>query len=129
MHLLQIILLAANSICESPAFIALAPVASAATALVADEHAAHAHHGDANSAAKGGAQVAGPADAGDQSPHHAPTPGTSCPMAMACSVTAVVTQVPEVASTIVEVPTLRARHVVSTPRTVHGAPEPPPPRA
>ncbi|GAB1344132.1 hypothetical protein [Gemmatimonas sp.] len=129
-HLLQIVLLAANSICESPALTALAPAAAdVAAAPDAASHAAHAHHVVSGDAQTTGAPVADSTDGSTQAPHHAPTPGATCPMAMACSVTAVVAQVPEVASTIVDVPTIRVWHVVATPRTVHGAPEPPPPRA
>lgn len=121
-HLLQVILLAASAVCD--------PVATAVSMDAAQSVAvapAHAHHGHGLVATG----VAPAADEGLQqtAPAHHKSQNSSCPMAMACTVTAVMAPVPSIASSVVQVPTLPVVHTASAPLSMRGAPEPPPPRA
>lgn len=141
-HLLQVILLAAGAACD-PATAqgtahhllpTVAPAAAVLSSSDAGQPAAHAHHDAAHDAAGHHAhtasgtptsQVAVPSEHGhDHGPQH-----TTCPMAMACAATAVMTHVP---SWPVQVITLASRVVTyetGAPDAARPAPEPPPPRA
>jgi hypothetical protein len=133
-HLLQVILLAASAVCDLPgaasAHTAHAAQVTAAAVGSDDQHRAHHAQPEHDHAGRGepGAELS--ADQSSQHPsHHTPAQNAACPMAMACTVTAVVAPVPTFVTTEVQVPTLRVPHTASAPLSLRLAPEPPPPRA
>lgn len=139
-HLLQVVLLAASAVCDpvtggashdsltmAPPVIASVHAPSSAPhtaheAPVAANHHGH-HHVPASSA--DAAHPSSPDTA--PAPHHAPS-GAPCPMAMACTVTAIVAPVPTIATREVFVATERVTERTTAPRSTRVAPEPPPPR-
>lgn len=113
-HLLQVILLAASAVCD------VAPSAAPTTAsIVADATRAqgdgHAHHGDTR------------APSTPATPHHE-SHTTACPMAMACASSAFMAPLPVVVSREVAVESARIGNDSVELRSMHLAPEPPPPR-
>lgn len=125
-HLLQVILLAVSAVCE-PRMV-LPGHASAAgqtiEAHVASAHQLVGHHAAVPHAATGADTAAPGAPA-----HHAPDSGAPCPMAMACTVSAVLAPSPTFVTTEVLVENPRLAHLATAPRSTRLAPEPPPPRA
>lgn len=107
-HLLQLVLLAASAACELGATAPHGP----------------SQHGVAQHA---------PAHAGHHSPQHSQQPDQSpdagCPMAMACSATAIVVEIQTITTHVVVTPTRVLSLDVDTPTSVRPAPETPPPRA
>jgi len=154
LHLLQVILLAASAACDRQAVhrdarlgAAVATLRSASVppsgaSMVHDGHApgGDAHDGHAAHPAVATAAVidvelselrgtAPKADHGSTHPSHHGSGGADCPMAMACTVTAVVAPVPTIATTEVQIIAQRVSHRMTTPRSMPLAPETPPPRA
>jgi predicted component of type VI protein secretion system len=135
-QLLQVILLAASAVCDpavltsgsplagidSPAAAVSAAVPERASALV-HHHAEHAVHSQAAPAASDEPFPAEPSAPA----HH--DPAADCPMAMACTVTAVIADVPTIATRTVIVPALALSQDPEAPASVRPAPETPPPRA
>ncbi len=107
-QLLQLVLLAATAACELGA---------------AAPHAPSRHGVAQHSPAHGG--------------HHAPphsqqqeqSPDAGCPMAMACSTTAIVVEMQTITTRVVVMPSRVLSLDVDTPTSVRPAPETPPPRA
>lgn len=125
LQLWQVVLLAASAACDLsngdvPHHASASDVVAAADAAVvaasapmphSDHRAAHAPAGEPS----------------PDAPHHT-THTTSCPMAMACAVTAVVVAVPVVESRELHVGTARIGHDAPMLFSLHHTPEPPPPR-
>lgn len=107
-HLLQLVLLTASAACELGAAAPHGP----------------SQHGVAQHS---------PAHAGHHSPQHSQQPDQSpdsgCPMAMACSATAIVVEIQTITTHVVVTPTRVLSLDVDTPTSVRPAPETPPPRA
>ncbi len=107
-HLLQLVLLAASAACELG---------------VAAPHSPSQH----------GAAQHSPAHGGHHSPQHSQqqdqSPDASCPMAMACSATAIVAEIQTITTRVVVTPSRVLSLDVDTPTSVRPAPETPPPRA
>lgn len=142
-HFLQVLLLAASAVCDPRAgtgahdvqpVVATLSAASTASADIAHQvHTAgpqHQHEAAALVAISNATPVAdgAPHRAPNGAPHHAPQ-GAPCPMAMACTVTAIVSPVPTIATREVLVATVRVGDTATLPRSTRVAPEPPPPRA
>lgn len=130
-HLLQVTLVVASSVCE-PA--ALATVTAFTTDAAATPHtAAHemAHHDMAHHASH--VAAASPAneprstDGSGPLHEHGPA-GATCPMAMTCTVVAVASTAPVITTLVVSVPDAPVGHAGLAPRSLRLAPEPPPPR-
>lgn len=129
-HLLQVVLLAASAVCERgmTSGTVEAITGQVAAAMPAHDHAAHGHgHG----AHPSGVTTAVPAATPESAPahHHAPESDGECPMAMACTVTAVAAELPTLETPVVLVTADVVPHVAQVPASLHHAPEPPPPRA
>lgn len=125
-HLLQIVLLAASAVCE----LSGAPVQSAAAAHTTG--GAHHHEAASGRSAHGGHHGVTTVEQGDAAPpahHHMPSDAGTCPMAMACTVTAVVARVPAIETHVVTIATSDISQVLEAPASTRRAPEPPPPRA
>lgn len=124
-QLLQVILLAASAVCD-PAAGAVPGGASPLAMPVAS--APQHHHGEhvSHDVQRINDSDEKPAGAPSAPSHHAPS--APCPMAMACTVTAVVAEVPTIATGTVIVPALVLSHEADAPASVHPAPETPPPR-
>jgi hypothetical protein len=123
-HLLQVLLLAASAVCERGATANAMPATTrlAAGALVGHHARSHQHGGH-------GTAVTTPAPESLPPQHHAPTSDGACPMAMACTVTAMAAELPTIESRVVRVAAELVPHVAEAPASLHHAPEPPPPRA
>jgi len=117
LHLLQVVLLAASAVCDLSIGDAQDHTAAVAVATAAPSH--HGEHGVEQHAPAG--------ESSPDTPHHT-SHTTSCPMAMACAVTAVVVPVPTLESREVRVSAARIGHDAHMLRSMHHAPEPPPPR-
>lgn len=107
-HLLQLVLLAASAACELG---------------VAAPHGLSPHGVAQHSPAHGGHH------APQHSQQHDQSTDASCPMAMACSATAVVVEGPAITTHVVATPARVLTLDVDTPTSVRPAPETPPPRA
>jgi hypothetical protein len=132
-QLLQVILLAASAVCDPAVLARVAPgveVTSPAAPAVAPQasgpvhhHAEHALHGEQSLGTQNGSLPQEPS----APPHH--DPAATCPMAMACTVTAVIAAVPTIDTATVIVPALALSYDPEAPASVRPAPETPPPRA
>lgn len=149
LHLLQVILLAASAVCDLQAVdrdtrvggaIATSRSAPVPSSGSSEAHAGHAHAGHTAHPAVATAAVTDvelgtnqetspKAPHGSTHPSHHGSGGADCPMAMACTVTAVVAPVPTIATTEVQIIAQRVSHRMSTPRSMPLAPDTPPPRA
>lgn len=119
-HLLQVVLLAASAACDLVATGGPATTVASAMTRGAGAHEAApvaAHHGSHD-------------DSRNDSPHesHHESHTTNCPMAMACAATAVMAPVHRFAAVEVHVTSDRIAHQTRVLRSLHLAPEPPPPR-
>jgi len=123
-HLLQVLLLAASAVCERGATANALPATTqmAAGGPVGHHATSHQHNGH-------GTAVTTSAPESPPAPHHAPTSDGACPMAMACTVTAMAATLPTIESPVVRVAAEIVPHVAEAPASLHHAPEPPPPRA
>lgn len=135
-HLLQVMLVVAGSVCEPAALAAVKAFATEAVTpydLAAGVAAHHemAHHAMAHHA--GHVATVSPAaetcGTDDSAPLHEHGPaGATCPMAMTCTVVAMASTAPVITTRVVSVPDAPAGHAGLAPRSLHLAPEPPPPR-
>lgn len=128
-HLLQVILLAAGAACEPLAaqgtahhLLPVASVSAPGASEVAD-HGAHQHGAHADPAAVAPEHSEGPSERG-HGPQHA-----TCPMAMSCAATAVMTRVPSLPVHEVTLASRVLSYETGAPDAARPAPEPPPPRA
>lgn len=121
-HLLQVVLLAASAVCDTAAGAVGHESLAVTPSVIASAHGGH-HHAPASDDDAGLPLSTDTAPA----PHHAPA-GAPCPMAMACTVTAIVTPVPTIATREVLVAAERVTERTTAPRSTRVAPEPPPPR-
>lgn len=140
-HLLQVMLVVAGSVCEPAALAAVKAFATEAVTpydlaagVAAHHEMAHhemAHHDMAHHA--GHVATVSPAaetcGTDDSAPLHEHGPaGATCPMAMTCTVVAMASTAPVITTRVVSVPDAPAGHAGLAPRSLHLAPEPPPPR-
>lgn len=127
-HLLQVVLLAASAVCERgmTSGTVKAITGQVAAAMPDHDHSVHQH-----GAHPSGVTTAVPAATPESAPahHHAPQSDGECPMAMACTVTAVAAELPTLETPVVLVTAEVVPHVAQVPASLHLAPEPPPPRA
>jgi hypothetical protein len=125
-QLLQAILLAASAVCAPGDYGVAEAVAAVPMAPASHHHGEHASHLPAHTVPPEGVHDQAPADQPSAPTHHAPA--ASCPMAMTCTVAAVLADVPTFATRTVVVPAFALSHDMKAPASVRPAPETPPPR-
>lgn len=125
-HLLQATVLVASPACEPAATATIVSAAHSDAAPLTAHLEHHEHHVGSHVAPPDSGTL--PSEDGSvPAPTRHPS-GVACPMAMTCTVAAVVTTSPVLATRLVDVSTVPSAAALLVPPSLRFAPEPPPPR-